>query len=220
MMTKFTSMFAAVVVVALIGCGDEGPTGPTKQPAAISAPPLSLSKSALDDELEYWANAPGAPSLANPTVSFYAVKGRRVEISIWYHAPLGSNDSTEFLRFRVDGGSLFKRPDGTRFAAGDSILITATVVDTAKLIVDFQPSGLQFDPKRPARLWFKWTETDPDYNHDGVVDATDTAELLASSIWKQETPGDPWESLNSVVAPSSETFEAKITGFTRYLVAY
>jgi len=209
-----TPFLAALVLLA--GCGADVATAPV-QPIGPTVPSLS---EAAEDDLIFLTNAPSAPPIATPSVSFWAVKGRETIASLWYHSATSGRDSTELVRFRLDRRSLWLRPDGTPFAEGDSVQITMSVADPSRLIVEFQPSGLRFDPKKPARLWFKWSECDPDVNHDGVVDATDQSLLATIQIWRQEAPGLPWESMTTSVSESAELAEAKLDGFTRYAVAY
>lgn len=178
-----------------------------------------------DDPLntpEFFHRAPTAPNFANPVVSFWAVKGVDKIASIWYHKLPGAKgrDSTEFVRFKVDKRSLLTRPDGTPIANGDSVLITMTVVDTVNLIVDFQPSGLQFDPNRPATLIFKLKEADHDVNGDGVIDNADQSYFAGAQIFGQESLSTPWFGLATTVSLSADSYTTLLTGFTRYAVAY
>ena len=116
--------------------------------------------------------------------------------------------------------SLINRPDGTPIAAGDSILITLTITDSARRIVDFQPAGLVFDPQRPAKLWIWSAESDADVNHDGVVNLTDTTLLQGALIWRQEHVGLPWNSQATTLNIATHQYETAVGGFTRYAVAY
>ena len=127
-----------LVTAAIAGCDT----------AADSLAPEQRSTS----ELRLLTVLPTAPSLAATTVSFYAVKGRNAGADLWYRARPGRTDSTKMLEFRLNGASLDRRPDGSAIADGDSIRITITVINPANLIVDFQPSGLKFSAKEPARL--------------------------------------------------------------------
>lgn len=137
-----------------------------------------------------------------------------------YRPVPGAPDSVEFARFRVEDRSLERDPAGTLLADGDSLLITLTIVDTLNFVTDFQPSGLVFNAAKPARLWLKFGEADPDLNNDGIVSAADTTLLFDLRIWKQEQPGQPWTLLPSTVDTVSQEIEADIMGFTRYAVAY
>jgi hypothetical protein len=175
---------------------------------------------ASQDSLHFLRPAATAPALGERQVSFWAVRGETREVRLTYRARPGATDSVEFARFRVEDRSLVNRPDGTPIAQGDSVLITLQVVDTLKLITEFAPQGLDFSSSRPARLWLKFGEADPDLNGDGLVNEDDTALLLALRIWRQEQPGDPWSMLSSSVDTVSKEVEADIPGFTRYALSY
>lgn len=170
--------------------------------------------------LHFLRPAIDAPPLANPVVSFWAKRGSDREAFLYYQPRPGRTDSSEFMRFKVPGAALDRRPDGTQIATGDSLLITIRVVDPTRLILDFQPSGLRFAAGQPAELKIKFSETDHDLNGDGVVDADDAARELQLSIWKQELPGLPWIRVASSVEVTLEQVEAKVLGFTGYAIAY
>lgn len=172
------------------------------------------------DSLTFLRPASSAPPLADRTVSFWAVRGQNREVRLMYRPYSGQHDSVEFARFRVDNTSLVNDSAGNPIAQGDSLLITIGVIDTLHLITEFQPSGLVFNPLKPARLWFKFAECDPDLNHDGLVNAADSTLLASLRIWKQERPGDPWSLLTSQTNFSSQDVTADIPGFTRFAVAY
>jgi hypothetical protein len=164
--------------------------------------------------------AADAPSIANPVIKFYAKKGRRHNIFMMYHARPGRNDSTDLIRFRVRERSLLARPDGTPIRAGDSVLITLRLVDPVRLIVDFQPAGLRFNPNDPADLRIRWHETNPDVNRDGVVNQQDATLRQRLKIWRRKSSTTPWTRLPSTVDVADEECETDLTSFTRYAVAY
>ena len=156
----------STLLPALIGLAACASPETITSPVRSTGPGPSLAR-ASESELGFLRNAPAAPPLAATSVSFWARTAEDREASISYAARPGAPDSTEFVRFRVEKGALKTRPDGSAFAPTDSVLITITIADSARLIVDFQPAGLQFDPKRPAKIWFNWTEVDRDRNRDG-----------------------------------------------------
>ncbi len=203
-----------VLLALILACG--GDYGTSASGGGGAAPP----DTSLEPGLVFLRPASGAPPLGERQVSFWAVRGESREVRLMYTSLPGQTDSAEFARFRVDARSLVNRPDGTPIAPGDSILISLTIVDTLRFMTDFQPQGLQFAASRPARLWLKFGEADPDLNEDGVVNAADTTLLLGLRIWRQERPGDPWTSLPSVVDTLNQEVEADVSGFTRYAVAY
>lgn len=201
---------AALIVGACTVDGTDGPGNTVKVP--------TLKDTALSvNTLEPAANA---PRIVNPVVSFWAIKGERSEAFMYYAKPGNRPDSTVFVRFRVERNSLVNRPNGTPIADGDSILITMTLVDSVKLEVGFEPSGLVFNPADPAILKMNYRETDPDYDDDGDVDSTDTAIPTIFAIWRRETPTSPWIRQTSTVARELNEVETAVGGFTGYVIAW
>ena len=158
--------------------------------------------------------------VANPVVAFYAKKGQDVEAIMWYQKRPDRPDSAEFIRFRVDDESLQTRPDGSAFAPGDSVLITITLADPERLIIDMQPSGLRFSPVKPAELKISFEEADEDVNADGEVNEEDGAIVSQFAIWRRERAGDPWVKLSSLVEVGTHEVKAFINGFTGYAIAW
>jgi hypothetical protein len=177
---------------------------------------------AAEASLDFLHPAAGAPPLADRQVSFWAVRGQTREGQLMYRPMAGHTDSLEFARLLVFDQSLTNRPDGSPIAPGDSILITLSVIDTLRLIVDCQPAGLVFSSAAPPRFWIRYGESDPDLNHDGSVNAADTTLLNSLHVWRQEHPGDLWALLPGYVDvdPDVQGVNAEIPGFTRFAVAY
>lgn len=173
-----------------------------------------------DDEPDFLEADEDAPPLASTEVSFYAVRGQARDVRIMYRPEPGAADSTEFVHFVVPAGSLVAEPDGTPIAEGDSLRITLTVVDTQRLIVQYEPAGLQFSTGNPAEVTYSYGETEDDLDGDGDVDADDEAIETTFAIWRQETAGGPYTAIPSTVNTSAEQVFAEIDGFTRYAVAY
>lgn len=205
-MTRPRTLFTLAVSAGLLACGNDG-TGPGDDVKT-------------DAELTVLRTAASAPPLVATTASFYALKGQNREVRLFYRPAPGSLDSTEFLRFKVPDESLDRRPDGSVIANGDSVLITVTVLDVAKLIVDFQPAGLRFAASKPAELKLSFAEADGDLDDDGDIDGDDVAAESRLAIWRRETIADPWVRLSSVLSVSRDEVEATITGFTNYAIAY
>jgi hypothetical protein len=172
------------------------------------------------DELTFLQLPAGAPPLVVQSAAFWAKTNDNREIRMYFRPRAGESDSSEFLRFRVDAGSLSRRPNGSAFAANDSILITVTVVELQRLIVDFQPSGLRFSQSRPARLKIEYENADHDFDDDGDVDADDESLEERFSIWRQEAAGAPWFELGTVRRHDIDEIEGDIFGFTNHALAY
>lgn len=170
-------------------------------------------------ELNVIRLAAAAPPLFNPVDSFYAKKGEDRELRIYFQDEVGGAGE-EFLRLSVSAPSLLARPDGTPFQTGDSVLIKVSVADPGRILFDMEPAGLTFDPTRPAELKIQYVHADQDFNEDGSVNLADEQIKHTLSIWRQETPADPFVRLGSVNEETLEEMSANILGFTRYAIAY
>jgi hypothetical protein len=171
------------------------------------------------EELNVARLASTAPALEESSVSFWAVKGRGIEEKLYFLDDQGQRGE-EYLSLKLDDESLRARPDGSAIAEGDSVLITVSVEDPALLLFDLQPSGLQFHPGQPAELRIRYAQADDDLNEDGDVDEEDDQIKDRLGIWRQEHPGDPFVRLGSVKVEDQEELEARLTGFSRYAIAY
>jgi len=196
--------FALAAILA--ACSDSGGpnTGGVKPPADLAIIKL----------------AAGHPAIWNPVDSFYAVKGQDRELRIYFTDEDGVSPGEEYVRFRVDAASLLTRPDGTPFQPGDSVLITVHIPDPNLVQLQFEPSGLKFDPNVPAQLKIEYNEADSDYNEDGKVDGTDATIKTQLAIWRQEQVGQDYTAVSTVNVEELDECNADLTGFTRYAIAY
>lgn len=204
--------FLLALVISVGACRDD-PTAPPQDSAITPAVTTASTPHFLRAKA-------GAPTIANPVIRFYAKKGQRKTVFMLYHARPGQKDSTDLIRFRLRENSLLARPDGRPIKNGETVLITLRLVDPVKLIVDFQPAGLRFNPRDPADLRIRWAETNPDVNRDGVVNRQDATLKERLKIWRRESSTQPWTRTPSLVNVPSQECELDLTGFTRYAVAY
>lgn len=189
----------------VLGCSDSNGPGPDD-----TRPPSELSILRLGES---------TPPLFNPEMSFWAVRGEDRETRIFFQDEVGG-PGEEYLRLRVDAPSLLAHPDGTPFAENDSVLITVRVVDPAQLLFELEPSGLRFNPVDRAELRIHYDQADDDLDDDGDVDSVDDALELRLSIWRQESPGEPFVRIGSALFEDLEEIEAELDGFSRYALAY
>jgi len=208
----WSAVFAtAALAAAAGGCSDSSAPDPSEpsQPGDIK----------LDADLGIVRRSTAISGFVDTVVTFYAVRGQDREGRIFFLAADGS-PGEEFVRLKIGSATLLARPDGSPIADGDSVLITMRVVDPALLLVEFQPSGLQFNPAEPAELEMRYGEADDDLNGDGQQNSEDEALISSLGIWRQELPGLPFVRLSSSLFTSLTSCDAKITGFTRYALAY
>jgi hypothetical protein len=194
-----------VLAAALAACSDTGApdNGGVKPPGELTIIRLPA----------------GSPPIWNPVDSFYAKKGEDRLLQIFFEDAVGG-PGEEYLRLRVDAGSLLAYPDGTPFQVGDSVLITMRVVDPQQIYFEFEPSGLTFNPVLPAELKIKYAETGGDLDDDGDVDNDDDAIEQVIDLWRQEQAGQDFVKLGAVKIEELDEIEAEILGFTRYAIAY
>ena len=200
MLRRFLFALSAASAV-LLACSDN--TGPETRPAAD----LNI---VLQDTL--------APPLDSMVARLWAKVGDGRELRIDYQPSLDSAE--EFLRFEVPGDALLKKPDGSAFQAGDSILITVTVVDPTRFLFRFEPSGLQFNPEHPAQLKIHYLESNHDFNDDGGVDTEDDAIEHLLDLWRREGTTSPWFRVGSVKFEEVDELDANILSFSEYALAW
>lgn len=203
-----TAVTALLLAAAVAACDStDGPTTPDPDVRPT-------------EQLRFLRPAADAPPLVSNEVRFWAKRGQDREVFMYYRPRPGRTDSTEFVRFKVPGSSLERRPDGTLFQQGDSVLITLKIADPSRLILDFQPSGLRFAASAPARLKISFADANDDYDGDGDVDSNDSQSKQQFAIWRQEAPGLPWYKMTSRLELSTEEIEADLVGFTGYAIAF
>jgi hypothetical protein len=170
-------------------------------------------------QLHFLVQDATAPALLSDTASFYAKVGEDRRVELFYRG-LTSDTGESFLRFEVHAASLLKRPDGSSFQPGDSILITVALGDPSKFDFTFSPSGLQFNPADPARLKIEYNHSDHDFNEDGVEDSHDAETETLLAIWQREPPNTLWSRLGTLKHVELDEIEADILSFTQFAVAW
>ncbi|HEU5261091.1 MAG TPA: hypothetical protein VFU41_06660 [Gemmatimonadales bacterium] len=202
-------LFFGLVVLALaIACGESsGPATPPPRPTA---------------RLHFLVQDPNAPPLLTDTASFYAKLGEGREVRMHYQGAAPGQIGEEFLRFEVPDEGLYRRPDGSLFQVGDSILITILIPDLTKFSFEFEPSGLQFNPSKPARLRLKYLHGDHDFDNDGVEGDPDDVEIESDSIdvWRRQPPDTLWFRLGALKLESADELYAEILHFTDHAIAW
>lgn len=198
----------AAAATLLAGCGDDG-TGPAV-PDEVPESRLTFLRPAID-----------APPLETYDTTFVATAGQGLDVLLRYEPRPGESEGAEFLEFELDSESLARypadhptRPDAA-FTAGDTVWIRI-VVDPDQLIASFFPSGLQFSTLHPAQLEIRYRNADEDFDDDGDPDP----ELEDSiDLWRQESPGDPWQRVGELKDVELDGIRAFLSTFSRYGLA-
>lgn len=162
--------------------------------------------------------AAASTAFGDRDVSFWAYANQDQEIQVNYQAADGSWQP--YVWFRVPQNGLRRRPDGQAFAEGDSVLITLAV-DAISLRVTLEPTGLAFNSEAPAQLTVWYTGADPDFDANGVVDATDSyVEQDLLGVWVREFATDPWTRVTATQSIPNQWFSANLSHFSDYSVSY
>ena len=192
-MRRLFLALVAVVAGGVAGCSDSSVNEPfpPQQLLIGSLPGLSF--------VQFESNAYAA---AEKSGSFWAVKGQDRQIILKY-----TDTGAEFLRFEVGAKSLHKRPDGTTFQLGDSVLISVTVDASGRMSYAFEPSGLRFHPSNNATLTLSYSRADP------------TSLLLGLPlIYRTDDPLLGWELLPTVNLFDNSA-KASVDHFTDFALA-
>lgn len=197
----------AALLAALAGCIDSSPSEPTpgeeRQEAALKIIRLAAT----------------APPLFNPAISFWAYRGRNTQGELFFRKPDGSRGD-KYLQLDLNDRSLLSYPDGRAFADGDSVLITIRVTDPRRILFEFEPTGLRFDPEEPAELEIRYAHADQDFDSDGDQDNDDKQIENVLGIWRQATLGAPFVRLGTIRIEGLKELEARLLGFSRLAIAY
>jgi hypothetical protein len=196
----------AVALAGALACNDAG--GP---------PPDGLPRAQLSFVVQ---DSTYKPLLAARD-SFWARVGSDRQIRLFYQGNTPTDTGPEFLRFEVANDALLRRPDGSAFGPNDSILITVTVVDPKQFWFDFKPSGLQFNPDRPARLKVRYEYAQHDFDRNGTIDSADAEIEGRLDLWQREPPDTLWfRVVGAVKFEELDEFDANLFSFSQYAVAW
>ena len=147
-------------------------------------------------------------------VSFWAVRGESRSVQINYSSSIDGGNHPFLVLTTTDPRFV---PGIGELAMGDSVLITVTV-DTTKIGVTLEPSGLQFGAPAQLKVWYGGAGGD--LNGDGVADSTDAAlEASVLGLWYREGQADSWTDLPAVQSLDEKSFTYSLPHFCEYAIA-
>src|SRR5881394_1284030 len=212
------SLMVAALALSVARCAD--------QPTAVKAP--------AGPQFLRWADTPqfsartsdahprrsGAMALTPPlsldqyVVSFWAVRCESRSVTINYSSSI-DNVTHPFLTLTTTDTQFV--PGVGELAMGDSVLITVTV-DTSKIGVSLEPSGLVFGEPAQFKLWYGGAGGD--LNGDGVADSTDSAiEMKLLGLWYREDQGEDWTQVGASQSVDEKSFTYALPHFCEYEIA-
>lgn len=209
------SLLVLALALSVARCAD--------QPTAVSRPsgPQFLKWSGAPQfTSQTRARRSGAMALTPPlsldqyTVSFWAVRGETRSIRINYSSTIDS-DVHPFLELTTTDPTF--APEIGDLAVGDSVLITVTV-DTSKIGVRFEPTGLQFGTTSQLKIWYGGANGD--LNGDGSADTTDAQlEQQLLGLWYREYSNEEWSEVSATQNADDKSFLYALPHFCEYAVA-
>ena len=157
---------------------------------------------------------PHAPlRLEQTRVSFWAVRGQARSVQINYKGRRNAEPRPFLLLTMTDPQFV---PGIGELAMGDSVLITVKV-NTRKLSVSLEPTGLQFGTPGQLTLWYgggRHGHDDDQYNgNDETIDDTDLA------MFYREDQKHPWSQLAATQSIADQSFTYAIPHFSDYAIA-
>lgn len=212
------SLMVFALALAVVRCADQ-PTA-VKPPAGPQFLRWSGATPQFTAQTQARARRSGAMALTPPlsldqyTVSFWAVRGESRSVRINYSSAI-DNDTHPFLELTTTD-PLFV-PEVGELAMGDSVLITVTV-DTSKIGIRLEPTGLQFGTPSELKIWYGGASGD--LNGDGVADSTDAQiELTMLGLWYREYSDDSWAPVGATQSAEDKLFTYALPHFCEYAVA-
>jgi hypothetical protein len=143
------------------------------------------------------------------------VRGQQRSAQINYVSVTGDTTSP-FLRLTISDPT--NVPVVGALAPGDSVLITVTI-DTVKIAVSLEPTGLQFGDPAQLQIWYGGAGGD--LNGDGVVDSTDARiESQLLGLWYREGATNAWTQIPAVQSLAEKTFTSSLLHFCDYAVSW
>ncbi len=213
--------FRLAILLALVGCQDA--VTPLDQPnvaglgqgilgqvVGLPTPPA---------EMHIPRQSPTAPPLETYQVSFWARKDKASTVIVNYQPAAEESAGQPFLRFDIPAGGLKAGPDEPHLDRRDSVFITLTI-DPDNFSVEFQPSGVVFSKRHPARLVIWYENANPDLNGDGVVDAADEVLGDQLALWTRHERPAPWRRLLSASDPALRFVYTELRHFSEYAISW
>ena len=203
-----------VLLLAFAGCQDG--TSPVDGP----------KPRALEAGAELWSGgatllqqAPWAPPLETYQVSFWAHRDKATTVKVNYLPAPGEAVGKPFLRFQIRRDGLKNDANGKPLVRHDSVYITMTI-DPVAFNVTFEPSGVRFAIKSPARLTMWYANANPDVNGDGVADSTDAQLRAQCALYYIKVRKATKLRLPSWNDPQHQSITGPLLHFSQYAVSW
>lgn len=211
------SLVVAALAISVARCGDQPTAVDPAAPQLLdwADPSTSFSASASHPSTPETDAIQAPPlNLEQRRVRFWAVRGAARSVQINYKGSR-TEDPHPFLLLTTTDPQFV--PGIGELAVGDSVLITVKV-DTKKLKVTLEPTGLQFATPAQLTLWYGGAGTD--LNNDGASNDEDaTIETDDLGLFYREDHKHPWTQLAATQSLEQKSFTYGIAHFSDYAIA-
>ena len=219
MMFVRRSLMVFALAVSVARCADQptavkSPAAPQPQFLRWAEPPQFTAR--IDSRARRSGTMALTPTLSldQYQVSFWAVRGESRSVQINYSSS-SDNQTHPFLLLTTTDPQFV--PGVGELAMGDSVYITVSV-DTSKIGISLEPSGLQFGAPAQMKIWYGGAGGD--LNGDGVADSSDSAiEAKLLGLWYREDASEAWEHLGASQSLDDKSFTYALPHFCEYEVA-
>jgi hypothetical protein len=223
MMQARRSLIVAALAIAIASCKDQPMAIQPAEPEFLdwAATPLfstNASSATVSDagtETIYLGHRHHV-NLEQTRVSFWAVRGQSRSVQINYKSRRNAEPRPFLLLTTTDPRFV---PDLGELAVGDSVLITVKV-NTRKLLVSLEPTGLQFGEPGQLTIWYRDARgargEQDDHDQSSANDEIDDSDL---ALYYREDQKHPWSQLAATQSIADKSFTYAIPHFSDYAVA-
>jgi hypothetical protein len=154
-------------------------------------------------------------NLERTHVTFWAVRGESRSVQIDYKSRRNSEPRPFLLLTTTDPRFV---PGLGELAVGDSVLITVKV-NTRKLSVSLEPTGLQFGEPGQLTIWYGGGRRERDRHGEADDDDDDALDDADLGLFYREDQHHPWTYLSATQSIADRSFSYAIPHFSDYAVA-
>lgn len=219
MMLARRSFVLAALAISVSSCADQSTAVQQGSPQFLEWADTtvlfsaSVSQSSGSGGGAAYMGPPARLRLEQTRVSFWAVRGEARSVQINYKRRRDAEPRPFLLLTMTDPQFV---PDIGELPMGDSVLITVKV-NTRKLSVSLEPTGLQFGTPGQLTLWYgggRHGHDDDQYNgNDEPIDDTDLG------MFYREDQKHPWSQLAATQSIADQSFTYAIPHFSDYAIA-
>lgn len=220
MMLARRSFVLAALAISVSSCADQSTAVQQASPQFLEWADTtvlfsaSVSQSSGSGGGTAYMGSPARLRLEQTRVSFWAVRGEARSVQINYKSRRDAEPRPFLLLTMTDPQFV---PGIGELPMGDSVLITVKV-DTKKLKVTLEPTGLQFATPAQLTLWYGGAGTD--LNNDGASNDEDaTIETDDLGLFYREDHKHPWTQLAATQSLEQKSFTYGIAHFSDYAIA-